>query len=106
TADLAPLPAEIDAGILSTSSGTYFVAKMPADTTGTLLGYIVAGSLIDDKFARTLQESIKGEVVIIGDKVLGSSLPRPALAWQTQAEWERSVGKDADSRVVLAGGEK
>src|SRR5438552_1425197 len=49
TADLTAVPMGIDAVILKTSSGTFTMAKVPADTTGTLYGYVIAGSLIDEK---------------------------------------------------------
>jgi hypothetical protein len=76
TPDLLPVPSDLDAGILKTASGIYQVAKMPANTTGELLGYVIAGGLIDDRFARTLAETSKSDVVIVEDAVLGSSLPR------------------------------
>ncbi len=106
TRDLTPLPAGPDSGIVKTSSGTYHVAKMPADATGTLYGYVIAGALIDDKFARGLHESSNDDIVIVDDAILGSSLSRSSLPWQAAPEWERIVGKDTEPRLVIAGGEK
>ncbi|HYR43611.1 MAG TPA: adenylate/guanylate cyclase domain-containing protein [Terriglobia bacterium] len=106
TPDLSPVPTGIDSGILQSAGATYHFAKMPADATGTLYGYVIAGALVDDKFARSLHDSTNGEVVISGARILGSTVARSALAWQTEADWERVVGKDSDPRIVEIGGER
>jgi class 3 adenylate cyclase len=100
-----PIAADLDTRILRTESGTYHVAIVPADTTGKVLGYVLAGALIDDKFTRSLQGSGEENVVIVADTVLGSTLPHAGLPWQMQQDWEKSVTHDSDPHTVVAGGE-
>ncbi len=106
TREPGSIPSSLDTGILKTPSGTYHVAKMPAEAGGKLFGYVIAGALIDDKFARALHESTNDDIVIVGDRVLGSSMLRSGLAWQTRADWENNVGKESDPRLVTIGDEK
>jgi class 3 adenylate cyclase len=100
----APIDAEPDSRILKTSTATYNIAIVPADTTGKVFGYVLAGSLIDDKFARALQGA--GDEVVIADTgLLGSTVVASTLPWKTQADLEKAVGKDAEPRIVDAAGE-
>jgi class 3 adenylate cyclase len=100
-----PVSADLDTTILQTPSGTYHIAMLPAGSTGSVLGYVIAGALIDDKFARELKGNGNDDVVISGDAVLGSSVPRSELPWQTRADWEKIVGADTEPRAVVVGGE-
>ncbi len=100
TAEPTPVQANFEAGILKTGAGAYHAAKSASESTGAVLGYVIAGALIDDKFARTLHEGSSDDVVIVDDTVLGSSLSRPALPAQTRAGWEAAVGKDGPPRVI------
>ena len=100
-----PISADLETRILRTASETYHVAIVPADTTGKVLGYVLAGALIDDKFTRSLQGSGEENIVIVADTVLGSTLPHAGLPWQMQQDWEKNVSRDSDPRVVVAGGE-
>jgi class 3 adenylate cyclase len=99
-----PVQMARDAGILKTASGTYHVAMMPADATGRLWGYVIAGARIDDSFARALQNS-DTEVVILGDGILGSSIPRAQLPWKTAAEWNKIAGNDSAPQNLNIRGE-
>lgn len=105
TPEPLPISVSVDSQVLKVESGTYHVAIVPAETTGRVLGHVVAGALIDDKFARSLQGNGDENVVIVGDTVLGSSLPRTQLPWQAESDWERIVGKDTEPRFVVASGE-
>ncbi len=103
--DRTPISVTTDTTVIRTASGTYHVAIVPADTTGTVFAYVMAGQLIDDKFARRLQGNGDESVVIVGDTVLGSTVPRTDLPWRTRQEWESAVGTDAAPHVVVVGGE-
>lgn len=107
TPDPLPVSVSTDSQILKMASGTYHVAIVPADTTGTVLGHVLAGMLIDDKFARSLQGNGNGDetVVIVSETVSGSTVPSSGLPWQTQADWERVVGKDTAPHTVVIAGE-
>ncbi len=100
TPEPTPVPADLDVGIIKTSSGAYHVAKMPAEAGGTLFGYVIAGALVDDNFARALHERGNGEIVIVAETVLGSNLSRANLPWQTRADWEAAVGADVAPRTI------
>src|SRR5262249_38189652 len=104
--DAAPISMESDTGMLKTATGTYHAAKMAADATGTLRGYVVAGALIDDKFARMLHDSSNADVVLVQNGILGSSLSRSQLSWQTESDLDKTVGRDAAPRFVNIGGER
>src|SRR5262245_9733471 len=39
--EAAPVPPELDAGILSTAQGVYHVAKAPAEAGGSVFGYVL-----------------------------------------------------------------
>jgi class 3 adenylate cyclase len=104
-ADAEGISSEQASAILQTPRGTYHVAMAAADSTGRTLGQVIAGYLIDDQFAQKLKTSRYDEVVISAKTVLGSTLSRPALPWQTQADWEKTVGKDANPRAVTVDGE-
>lgn len=88
TPEFQAIPADLENGILSTSSGTYHIAVAPAEAGGTVFGYIVAGAAIDDDFARSLREISNDDVVILGDTILGSSIPRDRLPWSSRVEWQ------------------
>jgi len=103
--DPLPIDTNPDSAILQTPSGTYHVAVVPVDSTGETYGYLLAGALIDDKFARELKGNSDDDVVIVGDTILGSTLSRSSLMWQKREEWEQAVGADTDPRNVEAGGE-
>jgi class 3 adenylate cyclase len=105
TADLTPVPDDLEGGILQGVSGTYNVAKVAADATGTLYGYVIAGALIDDNFARALHESINGEVLIAGTTILGSTISPSEASRQSQSDWTKTISPDAEPRVVTIGGE-
>jgi adenylate cyclase len=100
-----PISMEADTGIIKTSSGTYQVARAPADAPGKLFGYVIAGTLIDDKFARALHDGSSADVVLIRESVLGSNLSRTELPWQTESEWEKAVGEGGTPHLVTIGHE-
>src|SRR5262249_18822515 len=100
----APIDAEPDSQILKTLNATYNIAIVPADSTGHVRTSVLAASLMDDKFARTLQ-GVGDEVVIAAEALLGSTVVASTLPLKTHADLEKAVGKDSDPRTVDAAGE-
>lgn len=87
-ADTAAIPANFKAGVLKTVNGVYHAAIAPAEAGGTLFGFVIAGQPIDDNFARSLNETSKDDIAIVGETLLASNLPRSSLPWQKRSEWE------------------
>jgi class 3 adenylate cyclase len=100
TTEPLPVPRDFEAGILKTPTATYLAAKSASELTGAVLGYVIAGAQVDDRFAKAIQETINDDVIIVDDRVLGTSLSRATLPAQSQAEWEALVGRDGPTRIV------
>ncbi len=95
-------------GILSADSRLYFAAAAPAEAQGAVFGFVIAGDEIDSAFAAGLRSQSQDEVVIVGDRVLGSTLPLSGLPWRSSADWERTgVADEAGQarRTMLIEGE-
>lgn len=75
-----------------TASGVYNVAAVPAEAGGTLFGFVLAGSSLDDAFAQQLREVSQHEVVIYGERVLGSTLSAGNWPWRSRTAWEAAAG--------------
>lgn len=88
-------------GVLVTRHGVYNAAAVPAAAGGTVFGYVVAGTRIDDNFARALRDVGQTEVVIVGQDILGSTIPRELLVWKTRREWD--AVKSGPATIKVAG---
>lgn len=119
TDDLQPLPLSADElnwvrpvltgqsaeGLLTAASGTYNAAAVPAEAGGTVFGCVIAGSGIDNSFARSLQDVTQDEVILIGDRVLGSTFPASSFPLWSRADWESKAGGDAGNHLINLRGE-
>jgi class 3 adenylate cyclase len=92
-------------GILAGGRNMYHVAVAPAAAAGTVFGFVVAGGRIDNDFARRLHEQQQDEVVILGDRILGTTLPESLVPWRSVTEWQSSVGREAKLYTVELGRE-
>jgi class 3 adenylate cyclase len=90
--------------VLATPRGVFNTTAVAAEAGGTLFGIVIAGSNIDNNFARKLRDVSQGEVVIVADRVLGSTLD--ALPWQTRAQWLEATGGKNARRIIDIGGER
>jgi signal transduction histidine kinase len=62
--------------------------------TGTLLGYVIIGSVIDDMVARRVSQSVSAEVSFVaGDQVVGSTLNRNQLSQNQQFKAQLNATK-------------
>jgi adenylate cyclase len=78
---------------------------VPCDAAGTTFGFVLAGARIDDTFARKLSEVSHDDIVILGDRVIGSTLPRSQLPWHSRADWESQAQPNKAPREVWIAGE-
>lgn len=92
-------------GILKTKGGVYNAAAAPAEAGGTVFGFVIAGASIDNRLARRLSEVSRDEIVIVDDRVLGSSLGSVQLPWQNRNDWGQDAAQTAAPRRVILSGE-
>jgi class 3 adenylate cyclase len=97
------LSERVATGVLATERGVYHIAVAPAATAGAVFGFVVAGASIDNAFARRLQEQGQDEVVVLGERMLGTTLPESLVPWRNVAEWESSVGLERKLYTVELG---
>jgi class 3 adenylate cyclase len=100
---LADQPAN---GVLTTATGVYDTAGVPSEAGGTVFGFVIAGSRIDNNYARKLHDVSQGEVVIVGDRVLGSTLESKTLPWETRSQWLTATGSQNEPKIVEINGER
>ncbi len=101
------LAGDAAAGQLATKGAVYNAAAAPAAAGGTVFGFVIAGSAIDDAFTQKLREVSQDEVVVFGEQgLLGATLSRATLPWHTRAEWERATGGGRGQRVVTVAGQR
>ena len=91
--------------ILATQRGVFNTTAVAAEAGGTVFGFVIAGSSIDNDFARKLRDVSQGEVVIVSDRVLASTLNVPP-PFQTRAQWLEATGGKSGRRIIEIGGER
>jgi len=90
-------------GFLTVNGRVYQATAVPASAGTTVFGFLIAGSSVDDAYARRLADLTSDEIVLAGgERVLGSSLSQSRSAWSTRAEWERHAGPN-QTQLELAG---
>jgi class 3 adenylate cyclase len=98
------LAGEPAAGVLMTKRAVYNAAGAPAVAGATVFGFVIAGAAVDDALARRLRDVSQDEVVLLGQRVLGSTLNAVYLPWHTRHEWEVAInGGDSQHLVSVAG---
>lgn len=90
-------------GFLTVEGRLYQATAVPAAAGTTVFGFLIAGSSVDDAYARRLAGLTSDEIVLAGrDRILGSSLSQSRSVWRTRAEWEQRVGR-GQTELELAG---
>lgn len=92
--------------IVAVSTGVYNTSAAPAGAGGAVFGFVVAGARIDTNFAAKLKDVSQGEVVIVGERVLGSTLSGKALPWDARSQWLAETGGKEGHKVVTLNGER
>jgi len=93
-------------GVLATRTGVYNTSAAPAEAGGTVFGFVVAGASIDNNFATKLKDVSQGEVVIVSEGVLGSTLSSRTLPWETRSAWLSATGNKNEHKIVDINGER
>jgi len=91
--------------VLRFDAGVYHLAVTPLVAAGNVIMIVVAGLPINTAYARHLRDLDSDDIIIVADRVLGSSLPPETLPWQTRAEWEAAVQPDSEIKTLSVGGE-
>jgi len=99
------LAGEPATGVLMTKRAVYNAAAAPAVAGTTVFGFVIAGSAIDNAFARKLQGVSQDEVVLLGERTLGSTLNQAQLPWRTRREWEAATRGGSAQHVVSVAGQ-
>lgn len=83
------------AGLLESATAVYDAVCVPAQSGGTVFGFVMAGARVDSGYAVSLRGSSPGagntEIVLAGDRVLGSTIPEANLPWQSRGDWDSVV---------------
>jgi class 3 adenylate cyclase len=75
------------AGEIHDQGRTYLCALVAGETGGTIFGFVMACSPVDDGFARTLKDVGDREIVILAPgAIAASTLPPALLPWRTAAD--------------------
>jgi class 3 adenylate cyclase len=99
------LAGERAAGVLVTNGAVYNAAAASATAGVMVFGFVIAGSAINNAFARRLQHVSQGEVVLLGERTLGSTLNLAQLPWRTRREWEAATGGGSAQHVARVAGQ-
>lgn len=99
------LAGEPAAGVLDSGRAVYNTAAAPAEAGGRVFGFVVAGSALGNDFARRLQDVSQDEVVILGERLLGSTIPPRDLPWHSRGEWQTATGGGLQQHVVNVAGQ-
>lgn len=87
-------------GILKTHNETYLAAVAPAAAGGIIFGFVLAGTRIDTTLARGWLDSNDSQIVILGDRILGSTLNEDRLPWKSRTGLESMMGDRTKHRLV------
>jgi class 3 adenylate cyclase len=99
--DPDPIPAlNRPGGILQIGDDLYHFASAASATSDVKYGTIIAAAKLDDEFAKTLRVLTGSDVVLIGAKVIGTTLQSNRLPFQKRKDWETSIPLDDASHPV------
>lgn len=89
--------------VLEVDGRLHHAVAAPAESGGTIFGYVLALGAIDDGWAGALREASGKEIVVLSaGGVAASTLPIGRLPWRT-AEDARGISADAPQDVDLGG---
>jgi class 3 adenylate cyclase len=92
-------------GTLPAHDAIYNAVMVPCEADAARFGFVLAGSRVDNAFARKLSDASHDEIIILGKHVLGSTLPAQQLPWTTAEKWRSDSGSNTGRRRVWIGAE-
>jgi protein kinase-like protein len=78
-------------------------ASAASDAGGNIFGYVVAALPVDQEFARTLSDATQGEVVLLADGVVASTLRASETPWRSLQDWRAAGGRTDRTTEVEIG---
>lgn len=101
-----PIPGlENGSGIVQIGEDWYHFASAPSDDYGKTVAIVVVAEKLDDGFAKTLSGIVGSDVVIVADRVIGSSRSVKEIPLNLRAEWEDKVPPDKNSPIEANDGQ-
>lgn len=82
----------------------WHAAAAGADAGGFVFGYVMAAAPVDAAFARALGEATEDDVVLLGERLFGSTLRPGDVPWSSRDGWRAAGGQPGASAVVRIGG--
>jgi class 3 adenylate cyclase len=91
-------------GDLQIDDQVYLCALVPAQAGGTVFGFILAGTQVDEALARALKDASDREIVILSSqRVAASTLPLQTLPWKSAADIATLTSDAAPKDVNVEG---
>jgi hypothetical protein len=85
----------------------YHAAAAAADAGGTVFGYVVAATALDEAFVAALREATQDDVLLLSNAaVLASTLRSGQTPWRSRDEWRRAGGRSDRATDVSIGTQK
>jgi len=92
-------------GIVQIDQDYYHFASSVSEVAGLVVANVVAAEKLDDAFAKSLSNLVGSEVILVADRVIGSSISPQQIPFQERARWEAAVDPNVPmSHDVDAGG--
>jgi class 3 adenylate cyclase len=94
------------AGYLEVDGRPYHGVLTPAESGGTIFGFVLAAAPINDRWAHALRDASDKEIVILTPRgVAGTTVPAQRLPWRSAADLG-SYGTSAAPHQIDLGGEQ
>jgi class 3 adenylate cyclase len=91
-------------GDVQIDNSVYLSALVPAQAGGTVFGFVLAGTPVDETLARALKDASDREIVILSSRgIAGSTLPVQRLPWKTSADVASFSADSAPQDVNVEG---
>jgi signal transduction histidine kinase len=99
-------PGPLSFSVRAIGDGVFQIGCVPMVLQGYVIGALVLGDRLDQRFVERLRESLDSHILVTaGDRVLGSTLPDAALP-EAGADDPPPAGAAGEARVVALGGDE
>ncbi len=91
-------------GVLDVDGRLHHAVAAPAESGGTIFGYVLALGPVDEAWARGLREASGKEIVVLSPAgVAASTLPSGRLPWRNAADYRPGTSAETPQDVDLGG---